>query len=121
MPCSFRIINEMLPEIPTMQKCDFTIAIIHSQIIQFSDLHFASTLLFIIFLSFHILWQLGRQVPISVTCRKMSESAEKEVDDSKEDGNYFQCVLKKDTSLGFIGGLFIYTCPLERIYFCRKV
>ena len=36
MPCSFRIISEMLPKIHTMEKCDFLKPIIHSQIIQSS-------------------------------------------------------------------------------------
>ena len=36
IPCSFRIISEMLPEIHTLEKCDFLISIIHCQIILFS-------------------------------------------------------------------------------------
>ena len=33
MPCSTRIISEILPEIRKMEKCDFLDPIIHSQII----------------------------------------------------------------------------------------
>ena len=33
MPCSRRIIIDMLPEIHTMEKCDFLTFMIHSQII----------------------------------------------------------------------------------------
>ena len=33
MLCSFQIIIEMLPEIHTMEKCDFLKSVIHSQII----------------------------------------------------------------------------------------
>ena len=33
MPCSPQIISEMLPEIHTMEKCDFLKPRIHSQII----------------------------------------------------------------------------------------
>ena len=33
MPCSSQIINEMLPEIHTVEKFDFLKAMIHSQII----------------------------------------------------------------------------------------
>ena len=36
MPCSSRIISEMLPEIHIVEKCDFLKPIIHSQIIYFS-------------------------------------------------------------------------------------
>ena len=36
MPCSFRIISEMLLEIHTIEKCDVLKSIIHSQIIQSS-------------------------------------------------------------------------------------
>ena len=39
MPCSSRIISEMLPEINTMEKCDFLKSIIHSYIILFYILH----------------------------------------------------------------------------------
>ena len=35
MPCSSLIISEMLPEIYTMDECDFLKSIIHSQIIYF--------------------------------------------------------------------------------------
>ena len=38
MPCSSRIISEMLPEIHTMEKCDFLKSITHSFIIKFSVL-----------------------------------------------------------------------------------
>ena len=33
MPCSSRIITKMLPEILTIEKCDFLKPIVHSQII----------------------------------------------------------------------------------------
>ena len=35
MPCSSRIISEMLPKIHTMEKFDFLKSIIYSQMIQF--------------------------------------------------------------------------------------
>ena len=35
MPCSSRIRSEMLPEIHTVEKCDFLRSLIHSQIISF--------------------------------------------------------------------------------------
>ena len=38
MPCYSQIISEMLPEIHTMEKCDFLKPVIHSQIISFSVL-----------------------------------------------------------------------------------
>ena len=36
MPSSTQVISEMLPEIHTMEKCDFLKSIIHSKIIYFS-------------------------------------------------------------------------------------
>ena len=43
MLCSSPIMNEMLPEIHTMEKCDFLKPIIHSQIIQLSVIHECSS------------------------------------------------------------------------------
>ena len=36
MPCSSRVISEVLPEFLTLEKRDFLKPIIHSQVIQFS-------------------------------------------------------------------------------------
>ena len=38
MPCSSQIIQEMLPEVPTMEKCYFLNPMINFQIIKFSVL-----------------------------------------------------------------------------------
>ena len=59
MPCSARIVSEMLPEIHTMEKCDFRNSIIHPRIFKFSVLScFVLRVVFLVFLLSYVVFMV---------------------------------------------------------------